>query len=162
MMEAQTKSEFDVSDQIVAFKRKMKPRHDVLKRAYDDVRGYVMKAADKIRTDNAAGRSTIPELNYRDIKDGKISDATKKAIRLSGCAIVRGVFPASQADRLVQRRRPLSRGERVREEGSREAFARQIFLAAQGGQAADLQRLLVEAAGAGAPGRKARRDALVP
>jgi hypothetical protein len=97
MMDAATKNEFDVSDQIVAFKRKMKPRHDVLKRAYEDVRGYVMKAADKIRTDNAAGRPTIPEVAYTDVKNGTVSDATKKAIRMTGCAVVRGVFPQTQA-----------------------------------------------------------------
>jgi hypothetical protein len=97
MMEAATKNEFDVGDQIVAFKRKMRPRHDVLKKAYDDVRGYAMRAADEIRTANAAGKPTVPELSYADIKAGKVSDATRKAIRKTGVAIVRGVFPASQA-----------------------------------------------------------------
>jgi len=97
MMQAETKQEFDVAGDIAAFKRKMHPRHDVLKRAYEDVRGYVIKAADKIRADNAAGRPTIPELDYRDIKAGKVSDATRDAIRRTGCAVVRNVFPASQA-----------------------------------------------------------------
>src|SRR6187551_2465189 len=91
------KNEFDVADQIVAFKRKMAPKRDVLKRAYEDVRGSVMRAADKIRTDNTAGRPTVPELAYADIKAGKVSDATRAAIRKSGVAIIRGVFPASQA-----------------------------------------------------------------
>ena len=83
-MMADTKNEFDVADQIVAFKRKMAPKRDVLKRAYDDVRGEVMRAADKIRTDNAVGRPTVPELAYADVKAGKISDATREAIRKSG------------------------------------------------------------------------------
>src|SRR3954468_11452413 len=97
MMMAEAKNEFDVADQIVAFKRTMAPKRDVLKRAYEDVRGSVMKAADKIRTDNAAGRPTVPELSYADIKAGRISDATRAAIRKSGVAIIRGVFPAAQA-----------------------------------------------------------------
>ncbi len=97
MMQAETKQEFDVAGDIVAFKRKMRPRHDVLKRAYDDVRGYVMKAADKIRTDNAAGRPTIPEIDFADIRAGKVSDATRDAVRHTGCAVVRNVFPATQA-----------------------------------------------------------------
>ena len=96
-MHAETKNELDVSDQIIAFKKKMAPQHAVLKRAYDDVRDYVRRAADKLRADTAAGRPTIPELAYRDIKDGKISDAARKAIRMTGCAVVRGVFPQSQA-----------------------------------------------------------------
>jgi hypothetical protein len=62
------------------------------------VKDSVSRAADRIRTDNAAGRPTIPELNYRDVKDGNVSDAAKAAIRKSGCAVVRGVFPASQAN----------------------------------------------------------------
>ena len=41
MMNAETRNEFDVADQIVAFKRKMAPKRDVLKRAYEDVRGSV-------------------------------------------------------------------------------------------------------------------------
>jgi hypothetical protein len=96
-MMAETRNEFDVADQIVAFKRKMAPKRDVLKRAYEDVRGYVMKAADKIRADNAAGRPTVPELSYAEIKANKVSDATRTAIRKSGVAIIRGVFRASQA-----------------------------------------------------------------
>src|SRR6185295_16986853 len=96
MMMAETKNEFDVAGQIVAFKRKMAPKSDVLRRAYDDVRGEVMRAADRIRTDNAAGRPTVPELSYADIKTGKVSDATRAAIRKSGVTIIRGVFPATQ------------------------------------------------------------------
>ena len=86
--------EVDVRDQIVAFKRKMAPRRDALKRAYDDVKDHVSRAADTIRTDIAAGRAVVPELDYRDIKDGKVPDATRQAIRKTGCAVVRGVFPA--------------------------------------------------------------------
>src|SRR5882724_217008 len=97
MMNAETKNEFDVSAEIVAFKKKMAPRRAELKRAYEDVRGEVMRAADKIRTDNSAGRPTVPELAYADIKAGKISDKTRAAIRKSGVAIIRGVFPAAQA-----------------------------------------------------------------
>ena len=96
-MQSETKSAFDVGDQIVAFKKKMAPRRDALKRAYAEVRDSISRAADRIRADNAAGRPTIPELNYLDVKDGKISDAAKAAIRKSGCAVVRGVFPAAQA-----------------------------------------------------------------
>ena len=97
MMHAETKDQFDVSDEIVAFKRKMAPRRAELKRAFDDVKSYVGRASDTIQKNLAAGRPNVPELDYKDIKAGKISDATRKAIRQSGCAVVRGVFPASQA-----------------------------------------------------------------
>jgi len=97
MMPAETKNEFDVRDEIVAFKRKMAPRRAELKRAFDDVKAFVMRAAEQVHEDQAAGRAVVPELDYKDIAAGKVSDATKKAIRERGCVVVRGVFPASQA-----------------------------------------------------------------
>ena len=97
MTSTETSSSFDVGDQIVALKRKLAPNRDVLKRAYEEAKDFVSRAADRIRADSAAGRPTIPELAYRDIRAGTISDATRAAIRQSGCAIVRGVFPESQA-----------------------------------------------------------------
>jgi hypothetical protein len=97
MMHPENVPEFDVADQIVAFKQSMAPRRDVLKRAYNDVKDAVSRAADKIRAANDAGRSTIPEVDYRDIADGKVSDTTRAAIRSTGCAVVRGVFPQTQA-----------------------------------------------------------------
>jgi hypothetical protein len=96
-MNAETKSEFDVGDQIVAFKQKMAPRREALKRAFGEVRDFVMKSAEKIQADTAAGRPVVPEIAYADIAAGKISDADRAAIRRTGCAVVRGVFPAAQA-----------------------------------------------------------------
>jgi hypothetical protein len=97
-MDTTARSEFDVGDQIVAFKRAMRPRHDVLSKAYGEARDHVRRAADKIAADNAAGRPTVPELAYANIKAGKVSDETKKAIHRTGVAVVRGVFPTAQAN----------------------------------------------------------------
>ena len=97
MMHAPADNAFDVSGEIVAFKRKMAPQRDALKRAFADVKDAVARSAEKIRTDNAAGRPTIPEIAFADIRDGKVSDATVAAIRATGCAVVRGVFPEAQA-----------------------------------------------------------------
>jgi hypothetical protein len=96
-MHAEADNAFDVRDEIVAFKRKIAPRRDALKRAFGEVKDHISRAADKIRKDTAAGRQTVPEVEYRDIKAGKVSDAAKNAIRATGCAIVRGVFPPSVA-----------------------------------------------------------------
>ena len=97
MMHAQTDQEFNVADEIVAFKREMAPRREALKRAFEDVRDHVRRAADAIRADQAAGRPVVPQIEYRDIRDGRVSDETRQAIRKSGCAVVRGVFPVAQA-----------------------------------------------------------------
>ena len=96
-MHAETKSDFDVSDEIVAFKHRIRPRKAELKKAFDDVRDFVKREAAAIQSDDAAGRPVVPELAYKDIEAGKVSDAAKKSIRKHGCAVVRGVFPASQA-----------------------------------------------------------------
>ena len=60
MMHPESKSAFDVGDQIVAFKKAMAPRREALKRAYGEVKDAVSRAADAIRSDTEAGRPTIP------------------------------------------------------------------------------------------------------
>jgi hypothetical protein len=96
-MQASTNDKLDVKGEIVAFKQKIRPLRAELKRAFAEVKDSVTRAADKIRTDDAAGRRTLPELAYTDIKAGKVPDETRQAIRDSGVAIVRGVFPVNQA-----------------------------------------------------------------
>lgn len=96
-MHAVPKSTPDVTDRIVAFKRSLAPARQTLQRAYDEVTAHVGRAVDVIRADAAAGRPVVPEVAYGDIRDGRVSDATRSAIRATGCAVVRGVFPSSQA-----------------------------------------------------------------
>ena len=89
--------EVNVRDQIVAFKRALAPNRERLKRAYAEVKDHVSRSADRILSDVAGGRPVVPELDYRDIRDGKVSDAARQSIRNSGCAVIRGVFPAASA-----------------------------------------------------------------
>jgi hypothetical protein len=96
-MHSQAESPFDVTNQIVAFKRSMAPRSETLKRAFAKVKDHVRRAVDAIRKDMDAGRPVVPEVAYRDIRSGTVPEATRQAIRQAGCAIVRGVFPASIA-----------------------------------------------------------------
>ena len=87
----------DVADQIAAFKRSLAPRRAELQRAFVEAKDHVARAVDAILADAAAGRPVVPEVDYRDINDGLVSDATRAAIRKTGCAVVRGVFPESVA-----------------------------------------------------------------
>ena len=87
----------NVSDRIVDFKRKMSPRRDALKRAYASVTDHVRRATEIIHTEVAAGRSVIPEVEYAEIKDSKVPEAARQAIRRTGCVVVRGVFPEALA-----------------------------------------------------------------
>ena len=94
---AAERAEVDVRDQITAFKRKLAPRREVLKRAYEDVRDDVKRAVDIVLREIAAGRAVVPELNYSDIRNNTVPEATRQSIRNTGCAVVRGVFPADLA-----------------------------------------------------------------
>jgi hypothetical protein len=98
IMELAAPETFDVRDRIVAFKRSLAPRRDALKRAYLEVKDHVSRAADAVRRDAAAGRPVVPEVSYHAIKDGSVPDATRAAIRKTGCVVVRGVFPAAVAN----------------------------------------------------------------
>jgi hypothetical protein len=90
-------AEVDVRDQIIAFKRKLAPRREVLNRAYGDVRDYVKRAVDIVVREVAAGRAVVPELNYPDIRNNTVPEAIRQSIRKTGCAVVRGVFRADVA-----------------------------------------------------------------
>ena len=88
---------FDVRHEIAAFKRRMRSHRADLQRAFADVKDHVARAAERIRRDDAAGRPTVPDLAYADIKAGRVTEGTRQAIRASGAAVVRGVFPAEGA-----------------------------------------------------------------
>ncbi|HWW84786.1 MAG TPA: YbiU family protein, partial [Vicinamibacterales bacterium] len=77
--------DMDVSDQIIAFKRRLAPNREGLKRAYADVKGHVSRAADSIRRDVAGGRAVVPELDYQDIRDGNVHETVRQSIRSTGC-----------------------------------------------------------------------------
>jgi hypothetical protein len=87
----------DVRDQIAAFKRRLAPNRDALRRAYADVRDHVSRAVDRIAGEAAAGRPVIPELDYQDIANAAVPDSTRQSIRRHGCVVVRGVFPTRLA-----------------------------------------------------------------
>ena len=50
-MQASTNDKLDVKGEIVAFKQKMRPLRAELKRAFAEVKDFVTRAADKIRSD---------------------------------------------------------------------------------------------------------------
>ncbi|WP_119301215.1 DUF1479 domain-containing protein [Dongia deserti] len=53
---------------------------------------------DDIATRRAAGKPVIPEIDFAEVRAGKVSDATKAEIRRRGTAVIRNVFPRSQAE----------------------------------------------------------------
>ena len=89
--------EFDAKPFIAQSKAELTARTNV-KSAFEGCRSAVLREVDAIQSDSANGRSVIPELAFADIKNGTAGDAVRAAIRKRGCAIIRGVFPQSQAN----------------------------------------------------------------
>ncbi|HZT19508.1 MAG TPA: YbiU family protein [Dongiaceae bacterium] len=97
MTQPKTADTLDVTDRIVDFKRSLAPRRAMLKRAFDEVAGEIAREVEAIRSAGAAGRPVIPEIGYDAIRDGRVPREAGAAVRRTGCAIVRGVFPPAVA-----------------------------------------------------------------
>ena len=97
MMDKRPAPPLDKSADIVAFKRSLAPRKAALDKAFAEITDHVKREVDAIRAKAAAGQPVIPEIAYESIRAGSVSQATKDAVRRTGCAIVRGVFPRTQA-----------------------------------------------------------------
>jgi hypothetical protein len=67
-----------------------------VKAAFEDVRSGMLKEVEAIQTAQAQGKTVIPEIAYKDIAAGVVSDNMRASIRHRGCAIVRGVFDQAQ------------------------------------------------------------------
>jgi len=87
----------DVSDYITETKVHLRGLSDTAA-TFQSVRSAMLKEVDQIAAAQASGQSVIPELNYRQIADGTVSDAARAAIRHRGCAIIRNVFDRKQAE----------------------------------------------------------------
>jgi hypothetical protein len=86
-----------VAQRIVAFKRSLVPQRDMIQRAFAEVKDHVRREVDAIRDDAASGRPVIPEIDFRNIRNGSVSEGDRAAVRRTGCVVVRGVFAPSLA-----------------------------------------------------------------
>ena len=75
----------------------LRSRRDV-KTVFAEVRNEIRRDVDAIRDEAAQGRSSIPELDFKAIQSGEVPPATTEAIRRTGTAIIRGVFPRQVAE----------------------------------------------------------------
>ncbi len=78
-------------------KQRLRGRQDVAA-AFGSVRDQIRRDVEAIRETAAAGRPVIPELDYAAIRAGEVPQGTVEAIRRTGTAIIRGVFPRSMAE----------------------------------------------------------------
>lgn len=98
-----------IAEQIVVLKRSLNPRREAIRRAFSEVKDYVRSGDDAIRDNTAAGRAVIPEIAFRDIQQGSVSEAARHAALETGRAVVRGVFEESIAGTDRRRRRQACR-----------------------------------------------------
>jgi hypothetical protein len=81
---------------IADFKAQHADRRPQLAVAYREAEAHVLREAEDIRRDAAAGRAVVPEIDYAAIRDGAVPESFRDAVRRRGCAVVRGVFPEAQ------------------------------------------------------------------
>ena len=69
-----------------------------IERILSEIEADLRKEVDEIAGHRARGEAIIPELDYRLVREGKVTDAVKNDIRRRGAAVIRNVYPRAQAD----------------------------------------------------------------
>ena len=86
-----------LKDYIRDTKAHLKAQQDVAA-AFASVREAMKREVEGIREASEKGNSVIPEVAFKDVEAGSVPASTIEAIRRTGTAIVRGVFPRDQAE----------------------------------------------------------------
>lgn len=89
-------ADIDISDYVRTTRRELSALNEV-PGSFEQLAGEMRRETDAIVSAQAAGRSVVPEVQYRDIERNSVPARAIEAIRHRGCAIIRGVFPAAQA-----------------------------------------------------------------
>ncbi len=86
-----------IGDYIRETKRRLRAAQDV-KAAFSEVRDQIRRDVEAIRETAETGRSSIPELDFKAIQSDQVPQSAIDAIRKTGTAIIRGVFPRQMAE----------------------------------------------------------------
>ena len=143
-----------IKDQIVKTKRVLGAGSSRLKEAFRRIEDRIRRETEIIKAETAAGRSPLPEVDFKTVKDDKVPDATEKrdwSARL--CRHPAACIPAPRprsgtrsSGRYIDENRYYEKAEKKR--GLDKYFSQLDF-----GPAADFRHLLVETADHGPPGR---------
>src|SRR3954468_12559425 len=79
-------------------KQAMRAKLPDLKRVMAEVEEDLKREVEVIANAKAKGGNVVPIIEYRDIVDEKVSEATKAELRRRGVAVVRGVYPRAEAE----------------------------------------------------------------
>lgn len=88
----------EIKNQIKAVKQTLVADGADLDSAFQTISDAMRREANVIQTEQAAGRSVIPEMNFTDITNSAVSNEMKNQIRHRGAVIIRGVFEKSRAE----------------------------------------------------------------
>jgi hypothetical protein len=86
-----------IIDYIRETKSYLRSKQDV-KAAFSAIKDQTMRDVDVIRQNAAKGRSNLPEIDFKAIQSDSVPQSSIDAIRRTGTAIIRGVFPRQQAE----------------------------------------------------------------
>ncbi len=89
--------ELDPESIIEGTKRDLTSRSDMTA-AFATCRDVMLREIEIIKTETNAERPVIPEIDYQQISNGTVDDATRNEVLRRGCVIVRGVFDPSQVN----------------------------------------------------------------
>jgi hypothetical protein len=87
----------DIESFINAAKHELCAGKDMQK-LFASVREGVVRAVDDVADRQAKGHDVLPELSFKAIADGSVSQASIKQIKQHGCVIIRDVFARQQAE----------------------------------------------------------------
>ncbi len=87
----------DVGAEIAAVKKDWRQRiHDV-PALLDQIVEHLESDIDAIEREHQQGKSAWPEVDFKDIEQGSVDEATLAKIKRRGCVVVRNHFPVAQA-----------------------------------------------------------------
>jgi hypothetical protein len=86
-----------IGEHIKATKQVMRARLPDLNRVMAEVEDDLKREVEIIANARAKGGTVVPIIEYQDIVDEKVPEATKAELRRRGVAVVRGVYPKAEA-----------------------------------------------------------------
>src|SRR3954463_1083641 len=88
----------NVGESIKATKQALRAKLPDLKRVMAEVEEDLKREVEVIANARAKGNTVVPIIEYQDIVDEKISEATRAEMRRRGVTVVRGVYPRGEAE----------------------------------------------------------------
>lgn len=87
----------DLSGRIREFKLAARQKIGDVESLFADVEAFVEQELEDIERERAAGRDVWPQIEYRDVANGGVSEAQMQQLRRRGCVVIRNHFPAAMA-----------------------------------------------------------------